>query len=41
MLVIEIKNKKLNSLKKLIDEFDKDAFIMIKETKLVQNGYFK
>ena len=41
MLVIEIKNKKLNSLKKLIDEFDRNAFIMIKETKLVQNGYFK
>ena len=41
MLVIEIKSKKLNSLKKLIDEFDRNAFIMIKETKLVQNGYFK
>ena len=41
MLVIEIKNKKLESLKKLIDELDKKAFVMIKETKLVQNGYFK
>ena len=41
MLMIEIKNRKLNNLKKLIDEFDKNAFMMIKETKLVQNGYFK
>ncbi len=41
MLIIEIKNKKLDELKKLIEELDKNAFIMISETKLVQNGYFK
>lgn len=41
MLMIEIKNKKLDELKKLIAELDKDAFVMINETKLVQNGYFK
>lgn len=41
MLIIEIKNKKLAHLKELIQRLDKDAFIMINETKLVHNGYFK
>lgn len=41
MLVIEIKNKRLNSLKELINKEDENAFIMVSETKLVQNGYFK
>ncbi len=41
MLMIEIKNKKLDELKKLISELDKNAFLMVNETKLVQNGYFK
>lgn len=41
MLIIEIKNKKLEELKKLIETLDKNAFIMISETKLVQNGYFR
>lgn len=41
MLIIEIKNKKLSHLKGIIEQNDKKAFIMINETKLVQNGYFK
>jgi uncharacterized protein YebE (UPF0316 family) len=41
MLIIEIKNKKLTHLKELIQHLDKNAFIMINETKLVHNGYFK
>jgi len=41
MLIIEIKNKKLAHLKELIQRLDKNAFIMVNETKLVQNGYFK
>ena len=41
MLVIEIRKKKLSELKKIINELDKDAFIMVRETKVVQNGYFK
>lgn len=41
MLIIEIKNKKLAHLKELIQRLDKNAFIMVNETKLVHNGYFK
>lgn len=41
MLVIEIKNKKLAHLKELIKKQDENAFIMISETKIVENGYFK
>jgi len=41
MLVIEIKNKKLAHLKELIEQLDKNAFITVSETKLVENGYFK
>lgn len=41
MLVIEIRKKKLIELKKIINELDKDAFVMVRETKVVHNGYFK
>ena len=41
MLIIEIKNKRLKDLKALINSKDKSAFVMVSETKLVQNGYFK
>lgn len=41
MLIIEIKNKKLAHLKGLINKLDKNAFITVSETKLVENGYFK
>lgn len=41
MLLIEISNSSLNELKNYIKEFDKNAFTIVTETKLVQNGYIK
>lgn len=41
MLLIEINDKKLNNLNTLIKQLDKNAFLMVTETKLVHNGYFK
>lgn len=41
MLFIEINKKRLNQLKNLINTLDEKAFIVVNETKLVENGYFK
>lgn len=41
MLFIEIDNKDLYNLQKLIKELDKNAFIVVNESKLVLNGYMK
>ncbi len=41
MLIIEIKKKEITSLRKLIKELDDKAFIIVNETKMVQNGYFR
>lgn len=41
MLLIEITNDKLNSIRNLIKSLDPNAFIVVTETKWVQNGYFK
>ena len=41
MLFMEINKKKLNEVKHLIKELDSKAFIVVNETKLVQNGYLK
>ena len=41
MLMIEIDKKKINHLKSLIKKLDPKAFIIVNETKYVQNGYFK
>ncbi|MBQ7136669.1 MAG: DUF2179 domain-containing protein [Bacilli bacterium] len=41
MLLLEIKNSSSNSLKNTIKEMDENAFIIVTETKYVQNGYFK
>lgn len=41
MLFIEIHNKSLNHLKKIVKDIDPKAFIVINETKYVQNGYIK
>ena len=41
MLMIEIDKKKINHLKGLIKKLDPKAFIIVNETKFVQNGYFK
>lgn len=41
MLLIEINDKNMNKLNNLIKQLDKNAFLMVTETKLVHNGYFK
>ena len=41
MLFVEIDKKKLNHLKCLVKQIDEKAFIVVSETKYVQNGYFK
>lgn len=41
MLFIEIENKDLYNLQKLIKELDKNAFIVVNESKLVLNGYMR
>lgn len=40
MLFIEIETSKLEHLKSLIHLLDKKAFVVVNETKFVQNGYF-
>ena len=41
MLLIEVNNKNIGDVKNIIKKLDKQAFIIITETKLVQNGYIK
>ncbi len=41
MLFIEIDKKRLKDLKALVKVLDPDSFIVVNETKYVQNGYFK
>ena len=41
MLFIEVDKKHLNDLKKIISSIDKNAFIVVYETKYVENGFFK
>ena len=41
MLFIEVDKKKLNELKELIKKIDKNAFIVVNETKFVENGFFQ
>lgn len=41
MLLIEITNDKLHSIRNLIKSLDPNAFIVVTETKYVQNGFFK
>ena len=41
MLFIEINKKRMDHLRKLIKSLDEKAFIVVNETKLVQNGYIK
>ena len=41
MLFIEINKKRIDHLNKLIKSLDEKAFIVVNETKLVQNGYIK
>lgn len=41
MLFIEIDKKRFNHLRNLIKDLDDKAFIVVNETRMVQNGYFK
>lgn len=41
MLFIEINNKNFNHLKNVVKKHDSQAFIVVNETKYVQNGYLK
>lgn len=41
MLYINVNKKKEKELKKIIHKTDKDAFVIVNETKYVVNGYFK
>ena len=40
MLFIEVDKKHLNNLKNIIKQIDNNAFMVINETKYVENGYF-
>ena len=40
MLYIQIRDNNLSNLKKLIKDLDDKAFVVINETKYVENGYF-
>lgn len=41
MLYIQVDSKKYHNLIKLINKLDEKAFIVVQETKVVYNGYFK
>jgi len=41
VLLVSLKRKGLNQLMELIDELDKDAFIMVMDTKSIRGGYFR
>ena len=40
MLYIQIRDKSLEKLKTLLRKLDNKAFIVVNETKYVENGYF-
>ena len=41
MLFIEIDKKRFAHLQSIVKELDDKAFLVVNETKMVQNGYFK
>ena len=41
MLFLEINKKRFDHLKNLVKELDPTAFVVVNDTKYVQNGYFK
>ena len=41
MLIIQISNKRLEELKLLISKIDSKAFLVISDTKYIQNGFIK
>ena len=40
MLYIQIRDQSFEHLKEIIRKLDKKAFIVVNETKYVENGYF-
>ena len=41
MIIVETTSKRIKSLTRLVNEVDDKAFIVISETKYIQNGYLK
>lgn len=41
LLLVEIDNDRLENLEELVKKYDDKAFIIVNETKYVQNGYFR
>ena len=41
MLYIQVNNRKLKELTTMVKNYDENAFIVVNETKLVQNGFIK
>ncbi|MBE6156815.1 MAG: DUF2179 domain-containing protein [Firmicutes bacterium] len=41
MLYIQVNNRKLKELTSIVKSYDKNAFIVVNETKLIQNGFIK
>ena len=40
MLYIQIRDNSLDNLKKIVRKLDNKAFMVVNETKYVENGYF-
>ena len=41
LLIIEIEKSRLNELKETISKIDNSSFIIVNDTRIVQNGYIK
>ena len=41
LLIIEIEKSRLNELKETISKIDDSSFIIVNDTRIVQNGYIK
>ncbi len=41
MLYIQANNKRLKELKNIVEKYDKNAFLVVNDTKLIQNGFIK
>lgn len=41
MLIVEVQNKNVDDIKRIVKKLDQNAFIVVTETKLVHNGFIK
>lgn len=41
LIIIDVKSKNTNKIVKLVKSIDKHAFVVVKDTKIVHNGYIK